>query len=54
MQIAKLPPGMVGGYKQFLQLYWTTSGTLTAGTFSAFLTPDAQNWQGYASGFSIQ
>ena len=55
MQIAKLPPGMVGGYLQFLQLYWTVSGgTLSTGTFSAFLTPDAQNWQAYASGFAIQ
>lgn len=55
MQITRLPPGMVGGYQRYLQLYWTVAGgTLTAGTFSAFLTPDAQNWQAYASGFAIQ
>lgn len=44
----------MGNYEQYLGLRYTVaSGPLTAGTFTAFLTPDPQQWRAYLAGSSV-
>lgn len=39
--------------ERYLRLKYTpANGNLSAGAFTAFLTPDIQNWQAYAKGYT--